>query len=96
MRYQLRMYTLRSGKAEEFVQLWREQLAPLRREHGFEVVGGWVSEDEERFVWIIGHDGDFERAEAEYHADRERIDVSAMPQLIDRNKSQRSFMRGVL
>ena len=57
---------------DDFVEEWHERVRPLRLAHGFSVLGPWVGEDGETFVWILGHDGDFEAAEEAYYASDER------------------------
>ena len=66
MIYELRIYRVRAGELDEWVDEWRAHVLPLRRAHGFEVVGPWVVRDESRFVWIIGHD-DFAAANDAYY-----------------------------
>jgi hypothetical protein len=57
---------------EEWLSEWHEHVRRLRLAHGFAVFGPWVGEDDETFVWILGHDGDFEAADAAYYASEER------------------------
>jgi hypothetical protein len=54
--YQLRIYQIQEGALEGFVDEWRENVAPLRRRFGFEIVGAWAVQEASQFVWIIGHD----------------------------------------
>jgi hypothetical protein len=77
MTWQLRLYRVRQGDLDEWVREWREHVLPLRRAHGFEVHGPWLSEDG-RFVWIIGH-ADFEAADAAYYASPERRGLDPDP-----------------
>jgi hypothetical protein len=77
MQWQLRMYRAKDGALDAFVDEWREHLLPLRLARGFEVLGPWVTEDE-RFVWILGHD-DLEAADAAYYASAERAAVDPDP-----------------
>jgi hypothetical protein len=96
MRYQLRIYGLLPGRADEFAREWAEQVVPLRRAHGFEVVGGWVTEDGDRFVWIIGHE-DFEAADAAYHASSERAAFDPDPaRHLDHSRIETIFLRTAL
>jgi hypothetical protein len=59
VRFQLRVSTVKQGEMEGFVHEWQEQVAPLRLAYGFSIVGPWVADDGETFVWILGHDGDY-------------------------------------
>ena len=52
---QLREYRIREGELDRFVALWEQQLAPLRRSLGFEVLGAWTAPDEHRFIWLLSH-----------------------------------------
>ena len=75
MQWQLRRYVVRDVDA--FAREWREHVLPLRRAHGFEILGPWIADDG-RFVWIIGHD-DLERADAAYYASPERAAIDPDP-----------------
>ena len=70
MQWQLRIYRPKAGELDAFTREWREHVLPLRRAHGFEVIGPWVTEDG-RFVWIVGHD-DLRAADEAYYASPER------------------------
>ena len=76
-RWQLRTYRVVPGELETFVREWREHVRPLRESLGFEVLGPWVGEDD-RFVWIIGHE-DLEAADAAYYASPERAALDPDP-----------------
>ena len=76
-RCQLRMYRVVPGEVETFVREWRAHVRPLRESMGFEVLGPWVGEDD-RFVWMIGHD-DLEAADAAYYASPERAALDPDP-----------------
>jgi hypothetical protein len=70
MTWQLRLYRVKDGELDEWVQEWRELVLPLRLARGFDVRGPWLSDDG-RFVWMIGHD-DFAAADAAYYELSER------------------------
>ena len=55
-----------------WLEEWHEHVRRLRLAQGFSVVGPWVGEDGETFVWILGHDDDFESADAAYYDSPER------------------------
>jgi hypothetical protein len=78
MQYQLRIYTALPGHAHDFAREWAEKIVPVRRQYGFDVVGGWVTEDGEKFVWIVGHE-DLEAAEAVYYKAPERDAIPDHP-----------------
>jgi NIPSNAP len=77
--YQLRSYVVKPGEMDEWLTEWREKVLPLRRKFGFEVVGAWVIEEEDRFVWIVGHDGDFRARDHDYYASPERENMDPDP-----------------
>ena len=57
---------------ETWLEEWHEHVRRLRIAHGFTVLGPWVGDGGDTFVWILGHDGDFEAADAAYYASDER------------------------
>ena len=70
MRYQLRIYRLRPETADEFAELWRRDIVPLRIEVGFAVVGAWRRPEENEFVWLVRWDGQgsFQEGDSRYYA----------------------------
>jgi hypothetical protein len=70
--YRLRIYEIRSGEMEAWIDEWSRQVVPLRHARGFEVVGGWRGDDDRTFVWIAGYEGDFASADAAYYNSVER------------------------
>jgi hypothetical protein len=79
MTTQIRVYRLRPGALEEFEREWREHVLPLRRKFGFEVLGAWTSAEEDAFVWIIRHEGDFTAADRAYYLSPERAALDPDP-----------------
>lgn len=79
MRYQLRDYRITSGAMTEFVNEWRTGVMPLRLQAGFEIVGAWSNHETNRFVWIVAHQGDFEKADRSYYESPERSRLSPDP-----------------
>lgn len=82
MEYQLREYRVKPGEMDEWVQEWREKIYPLRIKYGFKVIGGWVDDKENRFVWILGFDtleSSFADAEKRYFDSPERKTISPDP-----------------
>jgi len=54
---QLRIYTINRGQLEEFVEVWRKGVVPLRRSQGFQVLSSWIVPETNQFVWVLGYDG---------------------------------------
>ena len=78
MEYQLRRYRVQSGRLDEFVELWRSGVLPLREEAGFELAGAWINVEGHEFVWIIGHE-DFAAADAAYYSSPQRRELRPNP-----------------
>ncbi len=78
---QLRMYTIKEGKLDEFVKAWGESIYPLRLQHGFKVDGAWVIKDDNKFVWILTYDGpgDWDAKNKAYHESPERKALNPDP-----------------
>jgi tetratricopeptide (TPR) repeat protein len=78
---QLRTYTLKEGKLDEFVKAWSESIYPLRLQHGFKVDGAWVIRDDNKFVWILTYDGpgDWDARNKAYHESPERKALNPDP-----------------
>ena len=81
MRAQLRDYAIKPGELEAWVQEWHTSIAPLRRRFGFEVLGAWTVEGEDRFVWILEYrgSGSWESADAAYYDSSERKAIKPDP-----------------
>jgi hypothetical protein len=79
---QLRDYRIHAGDLDRFVEEWRTLLVPVRRAHGFEIPGAWTVADEDRFVWLLAHPGDwdaFAEADAAYFASSARARIDPDP-----------------
>ncbi|HET6380777.1 MAG TPA: NIPSNAP family protein [candidate division Zixibacteria bacterium] len=82
MATQLRDYRIRPGALDEFVQAFRTHLWPIRERLGFTLVGAWTIPEENRFVWIVSHPGDweaYEEADRAYHASPARTALDPNP-----------------
>jgi hypothetical protein len=79
MEFQLREYRVEAGRLDEFVGEWRELVLPLRLAQGFSVVGPWIEREADRFVWVVGFDGDIRAAEDAYLASPERAGLDPDP-----------------
>lgn len=77
--YQFRRYRIASDSMDAFVEAWRDGVLPLRQSLGFEVVGAWVVDETNEFVWIIGHPGDLEEANRAYYSSPERAALDPDP-----------------
>lgn len=75
MTSQLRLYTVKVGRLDAFLEAWLAGVPRLRRAHDFRIEGAWAARESGRFFWILSHDGDreaFERANDAYYASPER------------------------
>ncbi len=76
---QLRMYTIKPGELDEFAQEWGEKILPLRLQSGFRVLGPWVIDETNQFIWILEHDGNFDIADSRYYDSPERKKMNPDP-----------------
>ncbi len=78
---QIRTYSVRKGRLDEWVQAWRNLVVPLRREFGFEVHGSWIDREHDAHIWIVSYEGDqsFEEANAAYWASPQRKQLGVDP-----------------
>ena len=83
MIYQLREYTVKPGEMDEFISEWAAIVLPLRQKFGWSVDGPWISRDENKFVWIVGAQGDSvadgEAKDKEYYDSPERAAIDPDP-----------------
>ena len=50
---EVRIYTIHEGERDEFVKLFDEILLPAQRKFGLDVIGQFISLDDDRtFVWL--------------------------------------------
>lgn len=94
---QLRIYTIESGRMEEWVEAWTQSVYPLRLKHGFAIPGAWVVEGQNKFVWIVSYDGPetWEAKEEAYYgsSDRRALDPDPAQYLM---KTESWFITSVL
>ena len=78
---ELRVYEIASGHMDEFQELFRSEITPAREACGFEVIGPWIREAENEFVWIAGYDGplSWDEAVQSYYDSPGRAGVSKDP-----------------
>lgn len=79
---QIRIYTVRSGLLDEWVDKWQRLVVPLRRELGFEIHGSWKDREHNQHIWVISYAGagSFEEANAAYWASDRRKSLGLNPQ----------------
>lgn len=77
---QLRTYTIKPGEMAAWLEEWGRLIAPLRRRHGFEIVGAWTTEADQ-FIWILRYAGSktWAEADAAYYASPERTAMQPDP-----------------
>jgi hypothetical protein len=90
---QLRDYRIRPGGLDRFVDEWSTSLAPLRRSLGFLIPAAWTVPEDDRFIWILEHPGDwdaFDDADAAYFASPGRAAIDPDPaRLIEEQRTLR-------
>jgi hypothetical protein len=77
----LRIYTIKPGEMDDWVDEWRTHVLPLRRRLGFEVLGAWVSDEDDTFAWLLGYEGGegIEAANAAYYDSPDRAALDPDP-----------------
>ena len=75
------MYTIKPGEMSAWLDEWQRLIAPLRRRHGFDIVGAWTADEGDRFVWILRYAGrkSWKEADAAYYASPERAAIQPDP-----------------
>jgi hypothetical protein len=78
---QVRMYVVKDGMLDAFVDAFRERLVPLRAKFGFTVLGTWTVPEESRFIWVAGYDGPgtIQEATDRYYASPDRLAIQPDP-----------------
>jgi hypothetical protein len=79
MTTQVRVYRIKPGELNAFADEWRAGVLPLRQRFGFDVEAAWASEEDDTFVWILSHPGDFEAADRDYYLSPERASLEPDP-----------------
>lgn len=78
---QLRIYHVRDGLLDEWVEKWRTLVVPLRLKFGFEIEGAWLDRERNQFVWLISYEGteSFADRNSRYWASAERAAMRLDP-----------------
>jgi len=81
MRDELRIYTVKPGMMAVWVAEWKDRIRPLRQKLGFEIVGPWIDETNNQFIWILryGGPGSYDAADAAYYDSPERKALNPDP-----------------
>ena len=81
MTSQLRIYDIKPGLLDEFVDKVAAQIIPLRKQHGFGVSGPWRNDADNQFIWVVHYDGEdgFEAAAQRYYNDPARAELPFTP-----------------
>jgi NIPSNAP protein len=81
METQLREYQIAPGRMDEWLAGWSSGVVPLRQAAGFRVLGAWVDESHDRFVWLLSYNGPdgFAAAEAGYYSSQQRAALDPDP-----------------
>ncbi len=81
MTNQLRVYTINRGMLDEFIQVWKQQVYPLRIRLGFTVTGVWINRQTNQFIWIVSYTGpkSWEEMEQAYYSSPERKAMNPDP-----------------
>jgi len=52
----------------EWVDGWTRGVLPLRRKHGFAILGAWVIAERNQFLWLLAYEGPVEEFTARNRA----------------------------
>ena len=70
MAQQLRVYTLKEGKLDDWARLFREHVRALREREGFSI-DAWTAPERNQFIWLVsrpGTEAEFAEADTAYYA----------------------------
>jgi hypothetical protein len=81
MTNQLRIYTINRDKLDEFAQVWKQGVYPLRKKLGFTVSGVWMNRQTNQFIWVVSYNGPktWEEMEKAYYSSPERQAMNPDP-----------------
>jgi hypothetical protein len=80
MATELRIFTIKEGRLDDFVRAWTAGVYPLRTKKGYRIEGAWVIRERNEFIWLLSHDGsDWEATEKAYYASAERAAITPDP-----------------
>ena len=91
MFFELRQYSIRPGKKDEWVRMVEDEIIPFQQSQGMVIVGSFTGEEDESvYVWVRRFDSEEERErlyEAVYQSDHWKNDIAPrIPELVDREK----------
>lgn len=81
MTTQIRLYTINKNQMDNFVELWEQQILPLRKSLGFEVSDAWIMKETNQFVWVLRYNGTepWEEKDNAYYQSPERVAMDPNP-----------------
>jgi hypothetical protein len=91
---QLRIYRSVPDRFDEFLEVWRELVVPMRRRFGFRIEHAWALREESALVWVVslpGDEDDFRRKYQEYMAYPHRDEINARFRPLMRSQSEFYF-----
>ena len=91
MFFELRQYSIRPGKKDEWVRMMEDEIIPFQQSQGMVIVGSFTGEEDESvYVWVRRFDSEEERErlyEAVYQSDHWQTNIAPrIPDLMDREK----------
>ncbi len=78
MEYELRMYEVKDGQMDTFLEIF-PAVVEARRAVGFEVVGAWMVPKDNQFIWIVSAEGGIEATVEAYYASAQRRAIEPEP-----------------
>lgn len=53
---EVRIYTMKPGKLDDFIKVFREHIMPTSGSFGIRVLAGWRNDERNEFVWVRSYD----------------------------------------
>ena len=74
MKTQIRIYTIKDGELNTFLEEWNIKIKPLRINIGFKVTHAWIEKAKNKFVWMLTleNEDDWDKLESKYQYSEER------------------------
>ena len=87
MEIEFRRFKIEDGQLDQFALEWQASVRPLREQYGFEIIGAWLLDETNEFVWVLGCTADdgFAAADERYYSSTDRTEIDPDPaRLIER------------
>ncbi len=83
MIHELRIYDIKKGKMDEWVELFEKQIIPAYKARGINIPGAWRRDESDEFVWFRLFDNEDEQKAKEKEVFDSAAFQAAMPKIRD-------------